>query len=558
MSDKSANGGAPASGQPAPMEQALAHLRAGRFDESREICETILASDPDNIDALYALGWVAFGRKDLKTALGCFQQVVKLNPRHARAHNNIGTVLMNFGDAAGAGRHLEAAVAADPNFTEAYNNLGAVRLAQNEPNAARTAFEKAAALAPNDPGTLNNLAAVKLRLGNVDEAIADFQKLVSLKPDFADAHNNLANALRRKGRIVEALAAIERGLEVSPKAPELLANMGVMQYETGDYVAALADYDRALEAAPSHRRAAFLRAFPLLALGRMGEGWAAYLNRPNVIKIEGRLHRTPFAADLGGTVIVLRSEGGANDDLEFLRFVPELVRRGAEVRIGAASAAAAVALTLDGVTGIAPEGPGGAPGVLEVALGDLPYLLGIETTADLPPPAPFRPDESRTDAIAARLNASGRGPFTGVTWQRLARGGATAVPLDGLAQALKGGGGTLIMLQRGAPSDMLGRLETGSGLPVADLSDMVDDMTGLLSLFTLLNRYVCIPGIGLSLRQAVGKPADIMVPAPVDYRFAGTGESSPWFPGCRLHRAALGPDWGPALGSLAAAPAADG
>ena len=552
MNGESTNGGAPNAGETQPMEQALAHLRAGRFDEAREICEAIRASDPENIGALYILGWVAFGRKDLKTALEHFRLVVKLNPRHARAHNNIGTVLMNAGDAAGAGRHLEAAVTADPNFVEAYNNLGSVRLAQNEPNSARTAFEKALALAPDNANTLNNLATVKLRLGNVDEAIADYRKLVSLKPDFADAHNNLANALRRKGLIQEAVAAIQRGLEVAPNAPELLANMGVMQYEAGDYIASLAGYDRALEAAPNHRRAAFLRAFPLLALGRMEEGWAAHLNRPNVIKMESGLHRTPFAADLGGTVIELRSEGGSIDDLEFLRFVPELVRRGAEVRISAASAVAAVALTMDGVTGIVPDG-GGDAGGLEVALGDLPYLLGIKTAGDLPPPAPFKPDERRTDAIAARLNASGKGPFTAVTWHRPLRGGAQPVSLDQLAPALKGAGGTIVMLQRGAASDMLGRLEAGSGLPVADLSDMADDMIGLLSLFTFLDRYVTIPGIGLSLRQAVGKDADVLVSAPADYRFVGTGESSPWFPGCRLHRAGLGSDWAPALQSLATA-----
>lgn len=552
MNDDLANGGASGTGQTAPMEQALAHLRAGELDEARGICETILESDPNNIDALYALGWVAFGRKDLKTALGRFGQVIKLNPRHARAHNNIGTVLMNLGDAVAAGRHLEAAVAADPKFGEAYNNLGAVRLAQNEPNAARTAFEKAAALVPDDPNTLNNLATVKLRLGNLEEAINDYRKLVSLKPDHVEAHSNLANALRRKGLYRDALAAIERGLEIAPNAAELLVNMGVMQYETGDYVAALAAYDRALESAPDHQRAVYLRAFPLLALGRMEEGWAAYLNRPNRIRMKQDLHQTPFAAELGGTVIVLRSEGRPNDDLEFLRFVPELVRRGAEVQIGAASAAAAVALTLDGVTAIAPEGAG-APGGMEVALGDLPYLLGIKTVGDLPPPAPFKPDDSRTAAIAARLQASGQGPFTGVTWHRSFRGVAPPPPLDRLAQALKGAGGTLVMLQPGAESDMPGRVEAGSGLPVADFSDMADDLMGMLSLFTLLDRFVCVPSIGLSLCQATGKPADILVPAPTEYRFAGTGESSPWFPGCRLHRADLGPDWDPALHSLAAA-----
>ncbi len=551
MSDDTASGPAANPGGGQQMEQALDHLKAGRFDEAKAICEKILEANKEDVDALYALGWIAFGKKDAKAALDHFRHVVRLKPGHARAHNNIGTVLMSMGDAAGAGRHLESAVAADPTFLEAFNNLGAVRLAQNEPNAALTAFEKAAALAPGDPGTLNNLGTVKLRLGAVDEAIATYQKAVAAKPGFAEAYNNLANAFRRKGRLEEAVEALERGLASVPRSPELLANLGVMHYELGAYETALADYDRALESTPGHRRSAFMRSFPLMALGRLGEGWAAYLNRPNVIKVEAGLQRQPLSSDLGGTTVVLRSEGSAYEDLEFLRYVPELVRRGAAVRIGAGSRVAALALAMDGIDDTAPEG--GGPGVLDVALGDLPYLLGVSTAGDLPPPARLMADGPRTEAVAARLRASGKAPFTGITWQGAARGGLAEVPVEDLARALAGAGGTVVMLQRGTGSDVLARIEQAAGLPVVDFSDMMDDLLGVLGLFALLERYVCVPGVGLYLRQAAGKPADVLVPAPPDYRFAGAGATSPWFPDCRLHRAARGPDWAPALQSLTAA-----
>lgn len=554
MSEEFIGGG---SGETKPIDQAIQHLRAGRFDEAGAILDKILEGNSEDIDALYAQGWVAFGKKDPKTALDYFMRVIRLKPDHARAHNNIGTVLMNLGDAANAARHLEAAVAADPSFAEAYNNLGAVRLAQNEPNAARTAFEKAAVLAPDDPGTLNNLATVKLRLGAVDEAITEYKKAIAARPGYAEAHNNLANAYRQKGLLDEAVAALGRGLQLAPEAPELLYNLGVMHYELGAYEEALSDYDRALAARPGERRVAYMRTFPLLALGRFGEAWAAYLNRPTVMKAEAGLHRQPLAAELGDVTIVLRSEGIPYEDLEFLRFVPELVRRGASVRIGSASDVAALALTMDGVEGLAPEG-GGEEGSLDVALGDLPFLLGVNAPADLPSPARFVADGPHTEAVAARLNASGKGPFVGITWQRGAREGFVGVPIEGLAGALAGAGGTIVMLQRGAGSEVLARIQAASGLPVVDFSDLVDDRLGSLSLFSVLDHYVCVPSLGLYLRQAVGRTAEVLVPQPPDYRFAGGGEVSPWFPDCRLHRAAAGRDWGPALSSLAAALAEPG
>ena len=543
MSDDQPGGGISGNGGDDPMVQAVAFLKEGRLDESRAICEQVLDGDGDNVDALYAMGWIAFCQQDHDTALARFGRVIELNPEHARAHNNIGTILMNAGEAAGAGRHLEASIAAAPDFTEAYVNLGALRMTQGEPNAARAAFDKAAELTPGNAAILNNLATVKMRLGEVDEAIADYERVVSLDPDLAEARNNLAHALRRKGRMAEALESLEQGVAAHPDSSELIANLGVMHYETGAYEAAIADYERALAVKPDHGRARFLKSFPLLALGRFEDGWAAYLERPGVAAVADGLHRQPLAADLTGTALALRSEGNPSDDLHFLRFVPELSRRGAKILIRPGSTVEALALTIDGIDGIAV----GVEAGLDVALGDLPYLLGMKSTGEIPPPARIQAEESTAGAMAARLRAAGPAPFIGVTWRR---DRASGVPLAELCTALAPAGGTIIMLQPGVASDVAARLAEGSGLPVVDFSDVMDNAAGTLALLSGLDKYVSIPNVGLLLRQATGGAADVLVPWPPDFRLAGSGDASPWFPQCRLHRAAPGGDWKGALATL--------
>jgi predicted O-linked N-acetylglucosamine transferase (SPINDLY family) len=232
------------------MVQATELLKAGRLDESWAICAQVLAGNKDNVDALYAMGWIAFCKQDPDTALVLFRRVIELNPKHARAHNNIATILMNAGKAAGAGKHLEAAIEAAPDFTEAYVNLGAVRMTQGDPDAARTLFEKAGKLRPEDPAILNNLATVKMQLGEVDEAIAEFERVVSLKPNFAEAHNNLAQALRRKGRMAEALESLERGLAARPDYADAHSNLGNVLRDLGRLDEAVVSYRKALALKP--------------------------------------------------------------------------------------------------------------------------------------------------------------------------------------------------------------------------------------------------------------------------------------------------------------------
>ncbi|MEE8140107.1 MAG: hypothetical protein V3T66_04255, partial [Alphaproteobacteria bacterium] len=163
------------------------------------------------------------------------------------------------------------------------------------------------------------------------------------------------------------------------------------------------------------------------------------------------------------------------------------------------------------------------------------------------------PDGPGASAMAARLKAAGPPPFIGVTWQRGERGG---LPLTDLGAALAAAGGTIIMLQPGVGSDAAGKLAEGSGLPVVDFSDVMEDAAGALTVVYGLDAYVTVPNIGLALRQATGGAAEVMVTWPPDYSLAGTGGSSPWFPRCRLHRAAPGADWQGALETLSHALAA--
>jgi tetratricopeptide (TPR) repeat protein len=104
-------------------------------------------------------------------AIAAYRKALALDSGHADAHVNLGRLLHESGDAAGAEPHYAAALAARPDDATAAFNLG---------------------VALQDQGKL-------------PEALLAYQKAVRLDPENADAHFNAASLAEKMGRPAEAL-----------------------------------------------------------------------------------------------------------------------------------------------------------------------------------------------------------------------------------------------------------------------------------------------------------------------------------------------------------------
>ncbi len=98
-------------------------------------------------------------------ARDAYERVLRIDPRHADAHVNLGRLLHEQGAAAAAEEHYRAAVESDPEHETAAFNLG-------------VALED---------------------LGRIDDAMAAYASALSLDPDNADAHYNLAGIFEQRG-----------------------------------------------------------------------------------------------------------------------------------------------------------------------------------------------------------------------------------------------------------------------------------------------------------------------------------------------------------------------
>jgi tetratricopeptide (TPR) repeat protein len=105
-------------------------------------------------------------------AIEAYRRVLQLDPTHAAAHINLGTLFYNRQDYVGAERHYRQAIEVDPRYALAYFDLG----------------------------------NVLDETGCVAEAIKSYQTAILLAPTYADAHYNLALAYEKQKQSRKALA----------------------------------------------------------------------------------------------------------------------------------------------------------------------------------------------------------------------------------------------------------------------------------------------------------------------------------------------------------------
>jgi len=97
-------------------------------------------------------------------AIGVYLRVLELEPEHAAAHINLGTLYYNRRNFAGAEKHYRLAVKAQPRYALAYFDLG----------------------------------NVLDETGQIQDAISAYRTAIRLAPTYADAHYNLALAYERQ------------------------------------------------------------------------------------------------------------------------------------------------------------------------------------------------------------------------------------------------------------------------------------------------------------------------------------------------------------------------
>lgn len=403
--------------------------------------------------------------------------------------------------------------------------------------------------------------------GNTTAAEMQLIKAFMLDPGHEEAAYNLGVFYEQAGLPEQAVTFLQAAAQRHPQSVRLHYNLGSSLAQCGQTAAAESTWLVTLALQPDHVDAHHNLALLYLRQGKLTQGWHHYAWRFNRHATEGApahwVPQTPtLPADLHGHTVRVQGEQGIGDELFFMRYLPALQARGAQVHYQLCNAKLAPLLRQPALATLAHATTTAIQH--HVLLGDLPLALGGSDAHRYPPAVPLQANAS------ARVRLQQQHPLLtrprrklGLAWragtQAQPQGFATqrwlqkSVPLVSLLDVLAPLDVEVVVLQRGLQPGEWAQVQARLGADhVLDASGCDQDLDELLALLSCLDGLVGVSNTNVHLCAGLGIGGDVLVPAPAEFRWQEEGSPSPWFPGFAVHRQTAGEDWQAPMATLAA------
>jgi tetratricopeptide (TPR) repeat protein len=257
------------------LESALAHHRANRLGEAEKIYRQILASNPQNPDALFLLGSLAHQTGKSDDAINLLNQAIQISPNAPDFHMNLAMVLASQRRLPEAVAAYKKSIALRPHPTACFN-LAIILSQMGDFDSAATAYHQTISLNPQFPDAYNNLGGLLANLNRLEEAVAAFDQAITLKPNFAEAHQNRGQALTDLNRLDEAVTSLQKSLAIQPNSAAAHNSLGIALQHLGRLEESLAAFHQAIKLAPGHPDYINHLGMALGDIGRLDEAMTAF------------------------------------------------------------------------------------------------------------------------------------------------------------------------------------------------------------------------------------------------------------------------------------------
>ena len=539
---------------------ALTGLR--RYDEALSSCDRAVALRPDLVDAHVNRGNALHALSRFTEAVSVFDRALTLQPNYAEAHYNRSNALYALKRHEEALASVDAALALRPDYVEALTNRGAVLHALDRDEEALASLDRAIALEPDNVEALVNRGVALNALRRYDDALACYQRALRLCPDHLDALTNRGVALHDLARYEEALASHDRALVLAPDFAEAHSNRGNVLQELRRFDEALTSYDRALTLRPDFADGHFNASVCRLLRADFARGWQQHEWRWETRQLRAvkRRFAQPLwtgADDLAGKTILLHAEQGFGDTIQFCRYLPQVVERGASIIVEVQKPLYELMKSLGGRVQIVPRGAALPDFDLHCPLLSLPLAFGTRLET-IPSRTPYlTAPENKIGDWRDRLGIHER-PRVGLVWAgdpRKSLPGANRIDrqrslqFDQLAPLLEVHDCAFYSLQKG--DDAQAQLR-GSALchRITDWSADFHDFSDTAALIENLDLVIAVDTAVAHLAGALGKPLWLINRYNTCWRWLLDRDDSPWYPTARLFRQDATRDWHPVIARI--------
>jgi tetratricopeptide (TPR) repeat protein len=534
------------------ISRALQNFEAGQFSDIEPLCLRILAVDVRHADALYVLGMAALKTDRYTLSERMIRRAIAVNNNQPFYHSNLGNALQAQGKLDEAIACHQQALIIDPHHVEARFNLGNLYATQKKHDEAVACFKQALAEKPDYPDAWCNLGNALKALKKLDQAVDSYRHAVALRPDLADLWCNLGDALHQQTKIDEAVACFERTLALKPDHAKACNCLGNAYFDQGKLAESIAHCTRAVVLKPDFYDAHMNVSLLQLLQGDYQAGWRNYEVRWKVYpkrSVDQPLWQGAAApegpssrqADIRGRRILLHTEQGLGDAIQFLRYVPMVQAAGGTVILDVPPALRRIASLMPNLAALVCTGDPLPPFDCHCPLMSLPQAFAT-TLETIPARVPYLtvPDDALKTASALQWPA--KGLRVGLVWAgnpSHPKDRARSIPLPLLEPLFGIESAHMFSLQLGPAAAQL-----AAAMPqITDLAPAIHDMADTAALMANMDLVISVDTAPVHLAGALGKPTWLLIPYSPDWRWLLDREDSPWYPTMRLFRQPAPGDW---------------
>ncbi|HEX3727073.1 MAG TPA: tetratricopeptide repeat-containing glycosyltransferase family protein, partial [Pirellulales bacterium] len=477
---------------------------------------------------------------------------VELKSHDAAKHYGLAVVLAKLDQLPEAVQSYRRAVALAPDFVHAYNNLGGLLMQLGRVDEAIECYSRAVALDPSFAEAYNNLGLALVRQNKLDDAMASYHRAIERKANYGNAYHNLGIALTSADRFAEAQPCYARAIEIDGDRAASHYNLAFVLSQLNEIEASAAACRRAIAIEPDNAPAHFSLATALLTLGTFAEGWGEYEWRLMQPHHRGREFAVPRwnGEPLEGKTILLVSEQGLGDTLQFIRYAPLVKARVSNLVVECPPNLARLIQRSAGVDHVISSGEPLPEFDVYAHLGSLPRIFETSPTT-IPASAPYLwPEDTLVETWQGQF-AGLRGLKIGIAWQgnpANPKDRFRSIPLAQFAALMRVPGIHWHSLQMGAGREQL----TLERMPIVDLEDRLGDLHNTAAIMRHLDLVITCDSSAAHLAGALGMPVWVALAYAPDWRWMLDRADTPWYPTMRLFRQERPGDWSGVFNAIAA------
>jgi len=538
--------------QPVSQKNNIEHLLQAGFNlyrqsdltQAEKIYYQVLKLNINNSDALHMLGVIYYQKKEYTKALELVDLSIKYNSKNSSSCSNRGLILQELKRYEESLESFDNAIRINPKYSNAFYNRGNVLKELKRYEESLESFKAALRINPNFSDASSNLGVVLQEQKRFDEALESYDNAIKIDSNLSVAFINRGVVLQELKRFDEALESYDKALKINPTSSEVFSNRGSVLQELKRFEESIDSYDKALSIDPKFSEAFSNKSLCLLITGNFQQGLSYY---------EWRWHSKDFPSpkrsfskplwlgneDIQSKIILIHSEQGLGDTLQFSRYLFLMSNLGAKVYFEVEEKLMRLlSLTFSSICTFIPKGSRLPDFDFHCPLLSLPLAFKTDINSIPSQLSYLTAEEVNVDLWKSRIGSSGF--KVGINWQgsQAKIDAGRSFPVSLYKEIAKIPEVRLISLQKGFGTDQLDNIP--EGMKVETLGDDFDNgpdaFIDTAAVMKCLDLVITSDTSIAHLAGALGVPTWVALKYVPDWRWLLDRTDSPWYPSVRLFR----------------------